>query len=188
MNAFIPLLHLFFLPLSLATSPPLSPTCKGITGMATTCKAVAAAHPNILYNYCTTALDLSHPDTNHEDLPGLTASVTRLAHVHADSVEAQVDELMDLEHDHDLRQRYDECQDVFNNAGNLLKDAVDAVNTKQYAKAMRMLHASHGAHGRCERAFEGAPHGETAPVVATQDDTYERLAELAAAILGMVDL
>lgn len=183
------LLLLLILPLSLAASSlPRPTTCKGIAGVAPTCKAVAAAHPNIHYNYCTTSINLSHPDPDHEDLPGLAASVARLAHVHADSVEEQVDELMELEHDHELRSRYDECQDAFNDAGNVLKDAVDAINSKQYAKAMRMLHTSHGAHGRCDRAFEGAPEGEVAPVVATQEDAYERLAELAAAILGMVDV
>ncbi|KAG1359363.1 pectinesterase inhibitor-like [Cocos nucifera] len=134
------------------------------------------------YDYCVNMLK-SEMKSKSTDLHGLATLATRLAISHAMSTEGEIEELMDLESDPEMKESYDACLDTYNDAIDQLQDALDNLNSKLYSEGMSLLKSALEGVERCKEALKDA---ETLPWM-MEDKAHQRLANIAYLISASIE-
>ncbi|XP_072995212.1 putative invertase inhibitor [Typha latifolia] len=190
MNPIFYLLLLFFLLLlhcfitSHATILMQTQTCTSPITVEDACRGAVDGHPGaVAYDYCVSSLN-SDPRSRSADLHGLAVLATKMAIDHVASTESKIDELMDLEATPTIKGGFNACLEVYSDAVDRLRDALDNLNSRLYAKAVELLAKALRASEDCQEVFRGA---EAAPPVMVEDRDYGKLASIALGIAASVE-
>ncbi|XP_010933538.1 putative invertase inhibitor [Elaeis guineensis] len=175
MRPLIPLSHTTILSLLLISSIAKASI------LEETCKSVAAARPNIGYEFCATSLR-ADPGSSSADLHGLAVIATRLSLADATNTESRINQLMVVESKKPfLKDCLSVCSEVYSEAIDHLNDASRNLEARLYREAVTFLSAALDAPDNCEDAFSDAGSGGLSPL-AREDEDYGRLADVALTI------
>ncbi|XP_008786219.2 putative invertase inhibitor [Phoenix dactylifera] len=144
------------------------------------CRSVAAARPNIGYEYCVTSLG-TDPGSSSADPHGLAVIAARLSVANATSTESSIDQLMVVESKPSLKDCLSVCSEVYSEAIDHLNDAIRNLEARLYGEAVTFLSAALDAPDNCEDAFRDAGDLLLSPL-AREDEDYSRLADIALTI------
>ncbi|XP_010941186.1 putative invertase inhibitor [Elaeis guineensis] len=156
--------------------------CSDPADIEDVCRTVTASMAASDYDFCVNTLK-SEMESNSTDLHGLATLATRLAISHAMSIEGEIEELMDLESDPEIKENYNACLDAYNDAIDQLQDALDNLNSKLYFEGMSLLKSTLEGVERCKEAFKDA---KTLPMM-MEDNAHQRLANIAYLISASIE-
>ncbi|XP_020093035.1 putative invertase inhibitor [Ananas comosus] len=176
------LILLVSLPLRRAT-PTFRQTCATPASVEEACKSAADKHSAVSLQHCISALG-SDPRSHSADLHGLAAVAVKLAIDHATSTESKIDDLIDLEPTPSVKERLSSCLEVYSDAVDSLRNALDNLNARLYDKATNLLTSSLTAAESCEKVLEGAKGLSS---VVADDRDYGKLASIALGITASVE-
>ncbi|OEL13983.1 hypothetical protein BAE44_0024997 [Dichanthelium oligosanthes] len=139
------------------------------------CRTAASVHAGVSYEHCVSSLASDARSRDAADLHRLAVLAARMAVDHASTTEARMEDLSEVEESPRARSRLHKCLDLYNAAGDVLRDALDNIRARAYGKASQQLAAALGASESCEDVWKGE---ERAPV-ASHDREYGRMALVA---------
>ncbi|WOL00005.1 invertase inhibitor [Canna indica] len=163
-----------------AAAAPGQQTCSSPASIEDACKFVSERKMTVGYDFCLSSLKKATKSMHSTDPHDLAEAATKLAIAHAMSTENKIDELMDLETDAKDKACFSECLDVYTDAVERMRDALDNISTRVYGKATMQLEGAVNAGAKCEAAFAGSKG--SSPLV-TMDQEYSQLANIALGIL-----
>ncbi|XP_062221319.1 pectinesterase inhibitor 12-like [Phragmites australis] len=160
-----------------AQAAEFAPTeeCANPVSVETACHGASETHSAVAYEHCVASLAADPRSKEAGDMHGLAVLATKLAIDHAASTESKIDDLAELEDSPQARARFNHCLDQYGGAADLLRDALDNLQSHIYGKAIEQLAAALGASESCEDAWKGE---ERIPV-AGHDREYGRMAHIA---------
>ncbi|KAJ3672649.1 hypothetical protein LUZ60_007370 [Juncus effusus] len=167
------------------SSSDLNQTCKKPLNLTEACKYAIDHVPFIVLDHCTSLLKSDKRVRSVTDLHGLALHVTRLALNRAVNAESKIEELMDLEGSPSLKKSFHTCFEVYSDAVDQLRDALDNMKEMVYGSVVDQLKKAVGAPESCEKALKGMH--KVVKSLSTVDQEYERLAAVALGLAKSVE-
>nr|XP_009396688.2 PREDICTED: putative invertase inhibitor [Musa acuminata subsp. malaccensis] len=159
-------------------------TCGSPATVEDACKAVVDTQPAVGYDFCVSSLGAATSLVKPTDLHELAATAAKLAISHATATESKIEELMDLENDATVKSCFNTCLDVYTDATDRLRDALDNLSARLYQKAMAQLDGAMDAADKCEEAFK---ESKGSFPLASMDKDFSRLASIAHGIIVSIE-
>ncbi|KAJ8485517.1 hypothetical protein OPV22_018002 [Ensete ventricosum] len=158
----------------------LQQTCTSPTTVEDACKLVANKKASVSYDFCVKALGSVTSLSGSVDLREIAVVATRLAVDHAASTEAKIEELMDLETNPTVKHCFSACLDVYGDAVEHMKNALDNLSNQLYPRASALVGDALDTADKCEESFKDAKGSFP---LATVDKDFGRLASIAHGII-----
>ncbi|CAL9072284.1 unnamed protein product [Musa hybrid cultivar] len=155
-------------------------TCTSPATVEDACKLVANKQASVGYDFCVKSLGKVTSLSGSVDLREIAVVATRLAVDHAASTEAKIEELMDLETNPKVKRCFSACLDVYGDAVEHMKDALDNLSNRLYPRASALVGGAVNAADKCEESFKDAKGSFT---LAAVDKDFGRLASIAHGII-----
>ncbi|XP_042508247.1 putative invertase inhibitor [Macadamia integrifolia] len=106
------------------------------------------------YDFCVAALE-EDPKSHSADLQGLGFISLEMTKTNATKIGSRIDELLDDQKlGSDVKERLKDCNEIYSDAISHLKDATDALKSKDYKKANIEVSLMMDASSSCENGFK----------------------------------
>ncbi|XP_043717993.1 putative invertase inhibitor [Telopea speciosissima] len=150
-----------------------------------TCRKCAKGDPNISYDFCVTSLQ-AVPKSHNSTLKELGLIAMKLTKTNASSTKSFIKNLLKNKkiNPHDKLALQD-CIEVYSEAIDLLKEAMNDFKDKQYSEANIKLSSAMDSSTTCEQGFNEKKKGKMSPLTKENRNLFQ-LAAISLSIINMV--